>query len=169
MLVGDNVDYFEWLIDKVGGAGWWEPYTRALVRLFERKYHYVNPIDAYVASIGKDLRTEAIIEGVEIISIPSDAFEVSVLEVLIALAEQIDSILLRSMSGVRRPERWFDDLMNVLNFKEEDGEIDIQIDRFLNGTNQITRGRRVKPFSRTIWEQVNLYYMDQFDLETDDF
>lgn len=167
-IAGENAPYFEWLIDKVGGEFWWGDYIYALYRLFERKYYYVNEIDASVASYGKELRTEAIIDGVAPISVPADAYEVSILEALVALAERVDLILMRSPSGLRRPERWFDDFMTVLGFKDETGNIDFQIDRFLNGTNQITRGRKSKPFSRTIWEQVNLFYLDQFDIETDD-
>ena len=167
MLAGENTPYFEWLIDRVGGAGWWEEYVYALIRLFERKYYFVNPLDKVMVTRGKALRTDAIIEGVEPISIPADAYEVSCLEALIGLAENVDEILMRSLTGIRRPERWFNDFMTVLGFKEESGEIDIQIDQWLSGKNQITHGRKTKPYVRTIWEQVNMFYLDQFELETD--
>lgn len=167
-IAGDNAPYFEWLIDKVGGEFWWGDYILPLFRLFERKYYYVNEIDASVSSYGKSLRTDAIVDGVSPISVPADAYEVSILEALVALAERVDTILMRSASGLRRPERWFDDFMTVLGFKDELGDIDIQIDKFLDGTNQIVRGKKFKPFSRTIWEQVNLFYLDQFDIETDE-
>lgn len=167
LLAGENALYFEWLIDKVGGEEWWEDYVYSLIRLFERKYYYVNEIDRSVAVNGKALRTEAIEDGVPPLAVPADAYETSILEALVALSIKIDEILMRSMQGYKRPERWFNDIMNVLGFKREDGDIDIMIDRFLNGTNQIVRGRKFKPHQKTIWEQVNLFYMDQFNLEND--
>lgn len=164
-LAGEYALYFEWLIEKVGGEDWWGDYMFALSRMFERKYYYVNPIDEAVYDGGRNLRTEAIFDGVEVMSIPNG--ETTVLEALIFLAEQIDTHLMYNEDTGSRIPRFFDDIMISLNFKKEDGMIDRQIDRFLDGKAQITKRVKFEPYEKTLWEQVNQYYSKQFEIESD--
>ena len=154
-LAGEYALYFEWLIEKVGGEDWWGDYMFALSRMFERKYYYVNPIDEAVYDGGLNLRTEAIFDGVEVMSIPNS--ETTVLEALIFLADQIDTHLMYNEDTGSRIPRFFDDIMDALNFKKEDGAIDRQIDRFLDGKSQITKRVKYEPYAKTLWEQVNQY------------
>ena len=164
-LAGEYALYFKWLIDKVGGDEWWDDYMLSLSRLLERKYYYVNPIDEAVYDGGRNLRTEAIFDGVEVMAIPNG--ETTILEALVFLAEQIDIHLMYNEDAGKRTARWFDDIMTVLNFKKLDGAVDRQIDRFLDGKAQITKRIRYEPYERTLWEQVNQFYSKQFDLESD--
>lgn len=165
MCAGEYTPYFAWLIDRVGGDDWWEEYIPSLVRLFSRKYYYVNPIDSGTYEGGIDIRTEAMVDGVDILSIPNG--EPSILEVLVALCEKIDDSIMFSEDVGSRTPRWFDDIMTVLNFKKQDGNIDRQIDRFLEGKAQICKRMGFGAHEKTLWEQVNLFYSKQFDLETD--
>ena len=160
-------EYFHWLVDQVGGEDWWSDYYVSLYRLFDRKYYYVNPIDSSAYESGLGIRTEAIMDGVGILSIPNG--EPSVLEVLIALCKKIDQSLMYNEDVGDRTPRWFDDIMTVLNFKKPDGNIDRQIDRFLEGKAQITKRMRFEPHEKTLWEQVNTFYVKQFDLESELF
>ena len=160
-------EYFHWLVDRVGGEDWWSDYYVSLYRLFDRKYYYVNPIDSSAYESGLGIRTEAIMDGVDILSIPNG--EPSVLEVLIALCKKIDQSLMYNEDVGDRTPRWFDDIMTVLNFKKPDGNIDRQIDRFLEGKAQITKRMRFEPHEKTLWEQVNTFYVKQFDLESELF
>ena len=160
-------EYFHWLVDQVGGEDWWSDYYVSLYRLFDRKYYYVNPIDSSAYESGLGIRTEAIMDGVDILSIPNG--EPSVLEVLIALCKKIDQSLMYNEDVGDRTPRWFDDIMTVLNFKKQDGNIDRQIDRFLEGKAQITKRMRFEPHEKTLWEQVNTFYVKQFDLESELF
>ena len=167
MCVGEYTPYFIWLIDRVGGEEWWGEYIQSLVRLFDRKYYYVNPIDSGSYESGIDIRTAAIFDNVDILSVPNG--EPSILEVLVALSEKVDENLMYSELNGNRTARWFDDIMTTLNFKKHDGCIDRQIDRFLEGKAQICKRIRFMPHEKTLWEQVNLFYSKQFDLETDLF
>lgn len=160
-------EYFHWLVDQVGGEDWWSDYYISLYRLFDRKYYYVNPIDSSAYESGLDIRAVAIMDGVDILSIPNG--EPSVLEVLIALCKKVDQSLMYNDDVGDRTPRWFDDIMTVLNFKKPDGNIDRQIDRFLEGKAQITKRMRFEPHEKTLWEQVNTFYVKQFDLESELF
>lgn len=170
-MISDYCDeyapYFAWLIYQVGGPEWWDDYTLSLMRLFDRKYYYVNPIDSSAYESGIGIRTDAIFDNVDILSIPNG--EPSVLEVLIALSMKIDKNIMYSELNGNRAARWFDDIMTALNFKKPDGNIDRQIDRFLEGKAQITKRLRFEPHEKTLWEQVNMFYSKQFDLESDLF
>lgn len=166
MLAGEYTLYFEWLINKVGGEDWWDEYTESLIRLFERSYYYENVIDSACAMRGKDLRTEAIIDGIPAIAIPNG--EASVLEVLISLAIRVNDELLPSDDEEDRSAKYFDDILEVLGMKVSEDYIDNAIDRFLAGKSQITRRRKLRPFEATLWQQANMFFYDQFKIETDD-
>ena len=165
MLAGEHTLYFEWLINKVGGAEWWNDYTESLIRMFERSYYYENVIDSAAALRGKDLRTEAIIDGVPAIAVPNG--EVTVLEVLISLAIRVNNELLPNEDGEDRSAKYFDDILEVLGMKVDVDYVDDAIDRFLSGKSQITRRRKLRPFEATLWQQTNMFFYDQFKIETD--
>lgn len=163
-MTGEYSLYFEWLIDQVGGEDWWGDYGLSLVKLFNKRYYFVNELDSAMYEKGKALRTDAIFGGITPIAIPSD--ETRILEVLVAIAKDVDLKLMYNPRVGDRSARWFEDLMNTLGFNDISGEIDAEIDRFLSGRTQISKKRRTSPFSRSLWEQVNMFYSDQFELET---
>ena len=162
LALGAYADYFNWLIDIVGGEEWWSEYGENLVRLFERSYYYENEIDGNLVSDVEELRIRAMGTRPPMI-VPST--EASVLEVLIVLADKIDFILTPSYEESRVPKR-FNDFMDCLGFKDDISTIDKQVDRFLDGKNQITRGRNTRPVP-TYWQQVNGFYLDEFNMESD--
>ena len=163
LSLGDYANYFNWLIDRVGGDAWWSDYGDILVRLFERSFYYGNVIDGNLVSFVENLRANAMMDDFNIIVPSGDA---RVLEVLIDLAIRIDILFTRSDEPSRAPKR-FDDFMDVLNFKTDLDHLDNQIDRFLDGKNQITRHRAKKPYTQTLWSQVNEFYLDEFKMEDD--
>lgn len=162
MALGDYADYFNWLIDIVGGEDWWSEYGENLVRLFERSFYYENEIDGNLVYEVEKLRIRGLAVRPPIFVPSTDA---SVLEVLIVLAEKIDFLLTRRDEESRVPKR-FNDFMENLGFKDDVDTIDRQVDRFLDGRNQITRGRNTRPVP-TYWQQVNGFYLDEFNMESD--
>ena len=163
-LAGEYALYFQWLIDQVGGEEWWGDYGLALIRLFDKAYYFVNRVDSAAYENGRALRTEAIFDGIDPAVIPTD--DTRVLEVLVSLAKDVDLHLMHNPAVGDRSPRWFEDMMNTLGFLDQSGEIDSEIDIFLAGKSQITKKRRTPAYSQSLWEQVNMFYLDQFDLET---
>lgn len=162
LALGEYAGYFTWLVDIVGGDEWWEEYSANLVRLFERTFYYGNEIDGNLISFVENLRANAMLDDPTMI-VPSG--DTRVLEVLIDLAIRSDQLF--STSWENRVPKRFDDFMEVLNFKTDIDYLDKQIDRFLDGKNQITRKRARKPYVQTLWSQVNEFYLDEFNVEDD--
>lgn len=164
LMAGENALYFDWLMDQVGGDEWWEGYTETMLRLFRRCYYYENELDSATAQTAKDLRAEAIRDGIPTIAVLNG--EASVLEVLISLAFRVDRYLLPDRNVSLAP-KYFNDIIEVLGMNVDSDYIDNAIDRFLSGKSQITRKRKLRPFEATLWQQVNMFFYDNFKLESD--
>ena len=82
ILAGDYAEYFDYLMEIIGGEGYWHGQEPRFVRLFERAFYWQNPLDGNWQQHVEELRGNAIrIGGVNPIYIPNR--EASVLEVLI--------------------------------------------------------------------------------------
>lgn len=160
LSVGECSEYFDWLCDIVGGKPWVSEYGyEALARLFERAYYWSNPVDGNLKTHVDILRGEAMSDGVGPIYIP--AGEPSILEVLVVLAQKIDSSIMYDAviePGERVPS-FFHDLMMTLGFTSEG--IDEAIDQFLDGQNVIAEGS-------TLWSQCNQLYYERFNIENEE-
>ena len=99
-LAGDYAPYYDWLMDLVGGEEWWGHCEEAMLRVFERKYYWTNPIDGNIQSHIENLRAEALSD---MLAIYIPIGEPSVLEVLVYLAreDEIDHALDEFLSGER--------------------------------------------------------------------
>ncbi len=164
LMAGENALYFDWLMDLVGGDEWWDGYTGTMLRLFRRRYYYENELDSSTAQTAKDLRAAAIRDGIPTITVLSG--EASVLEVLISLSLRVDTYLLADEEETLAP-KYFSEIIEALGMNVDEDYIDNAIDRFLSGKSQITRKRKLKPFEATLWQQVNMFFYDNFKLESD--
>lgn len=164
LMAGENALYFDWLMELVGGDDWWDGYTPTMLRLFYRRYYYENELDSSTAQTAKDLRAYAIRNGVPTIAVLTG--EASVLEVLVSLALRVNQYLLGDETEDMTPS-YFNEIIEVLGMNVDSDYIDNAIDRFLSGKSQITRKRKLRPFEATLWQQVNMFFYDNFKLESD--
>ena len=158
-LAGDYAEYYDWLMDLVGGESWWEGYEETMVRIFERKYYWTNPIDGNVQSHIENLRAEALRDHVLAIYIPIG--EPSVLEVLVYLAKEIDGMVMAdgySEKGERVPE-FFETMVQKLGFDCGPQEIDHALDEFLSGERTLGPGNY-------LWNQAQMLFLKQFEVES---
>lgn len=168
-MLGEYKLYFDWLMEIAGVDGdfAWDIYENTLIRLFIRKYYWLNPLDENSALHAYELRSRAIKETeIPLINIPNG--EASILEVLIALAIRVDTDIMYNPEYFSRVPQFFHDIFHALGFGCSGGELEERIDAFLDGENVIFDfNRRLKPGEKTLWQQVNGYYKTSFELEND--
>ena len=158
-LVGEFSDYFDYIMGLVGGGEWWDDLGENMARLFERKYYWRVELDENAAKAGLNLRNR-FVEGL----VPID--EASVLEVLVALALNVDDKLMYTPRFGHREPVFFDMIIRKLGFDVDISALDEQIDMFLDGETLLDE--RAGP-GATLWEQVNLMFSENFDLENEEF
>lgn len=165
-LAGDYADYFEYLYGLVGGARWVHGLEYNLLRMLERKYYWRNPIDGRLSLAVETLRANGMREaGINPMYIPNG--QCSVLEVLIVLAKNVDYQLSYDPDSpdTSRVPSFFSDFMDVLGFKCPESEIDIAIDRFLDGETRISYETAA---DATLWSQINQFYLNRFSIESEE-
>ena len=161
--------YFQFLLDKVGGEEWCSGLEANLARLLFRKFYWTNDIDSGISRQSLEFRTEAIRAKIcAPYLIPTG--EPSVLEVLICVALKVDEWLMFNPEYESRAAQFFFEIISVLGFDSVDeSQIDERIDLFLDGKIRLMEGEfGANPRSPTLWEQVNAYYSPLFDLENAD-
>lgn len=162
-LAGDYANYYNWLMDIVGGETWWSEHDRNCIRLFERKYYWRLPIDGTLKNHVIDLRVKAITVG-KLLPIFVPNTEPTILEILVVLAINIANDIMYDPERdiVEEVPLYFRDLMEALNFTTDNAYIDQEIDRFLSGETKIADcGRR----DTTLWQQCCQLYMERFRIE----
>lgn len=164
-LAGDYAEYFNWLMDIVGGEEWWDGMDATFVRLFERKYYWRLPIDGTLKNHAIDLRAKAIRIG-KILPIFVPNNEPSVLEVLVILSTKIafDLMYDPARDPVEEVPLYFRDLVEALNFNCDARYIDQEIDRFLSGETKIAD---CGDLDATLWQQCNQFYQERWNLENE--
>lgn len=158
-LAGDYAAYYDWLMDRVGGEAWWGALDQTMVRIFERKYYWTNPIDGNIKEHIENLRAEALRDGVCALYIPIG--EPSVLEVLVYFAKAVESEIMfdgDTEPGERVPE-FFEAMIQKVGFDCDVNEVDRALDEFLSGE------RRFGPGS-ILWNQVQMLFLKQFEVES---
>lgn len=162
-LAGDYAQYFDWLMNIVGGEEWWDGYDETFVRLFERKYYWRQELDSVHKMHVIDLRAKAITLG-KILPIFVPNGEPSVLEVLVVLSIKIafDIMYDPNRDPVEEVPLYFRDLVEALEFTCAPGYIDQEIDRFLSGERKIAD---CGDLDATLWQQCNQLYMTRWDIE----
>ena len=162
-LAGDYAEYFEWLMNIVGGEEWWDGMDETFIRLFERKFYWRTQLDGLMKNHSVDLRAKAIRIGKILpIYVPND--EPSVLEVLVILSTKIsyDIMYDPDRDPVEEVPLYFRDLVEALNFNTDACYIDQEIDRFLSGETRIADCGKD---DATLWQQCNQFYRSRWDLE----
>ena len=158
-LAGDYADYYDWLMELVGGVDWWGELENTMLRIFERKYYWTNPIDGNVKEHIEELRARAMRDRVDPLQIPIG--EPSVLEVLVYLAIEIDRNVMAdgdSETGERVPE-FFEAMVQKLGFDCSVDEIDHALDEFLSGVRVLGPGNY-------LWNQAQMLFLKQFEVES---
>lgn len=166
ILAGDYAEYFDYLMEIIGGEGYWHGQEPRFVRLFERAFYWQNPLDGNWQQHVEELRGNAIrIGGVNPIYIPNR--EASVLEVLIKMAIDIEMHLMyRKDDEVEELiPGYFSDIFTALGFDCEMDCLEYAIDRFLSGEVKISYPPVKRP--TTLWEQINYFYKSRFEIEND--
>lgn len=158
-LAGDYADYYDWLMDIVGGVDWWGDYEKTMVRVFDRKYYWTNAIDGNMVAHVENLRAQAMRERASPFQIPIG--EPSVLEVLVYLSIEIDRLVMAdgdSQNGERVPE-FFETMAQKLGFDCSEAEIDHALDEFLSGERTLGAGKY-------LWNQAQMLFLKQFEVES---
>lgn len=157
-LAGDYAPYYDWLMDLVGGEEWWGHCEEAMLRIFERKYYWTNPIDGNIQSHIENLRAEALSD---MLAIYIPIGEPSVLEVLVYLAREIDSTVMADGEWVRgeRVPEFFETMVQKLGFDCSSDEIDHALDEFLSGERMLGPGK-------LLWNQAQMLFLKQFEVES---
>lgn len=161
-LAGDCAQYFDWLMNIVGGEEWWDGYDENFIRLFERKFYWRHELDSVHKMHVIDLRAKAITLG-KILPIFVPNGEPSVLEVLVHLSIKIafDIMYDPERDPVEEVPLYFRDLVEVLGFDCKEAYIDQAIDRFLSGERKIADIGD----NATLWQQCNQLYSSRWDIE----
>lgn len=164
-MTGEYSEYYNYILGLVGGDEWWEDLALNMVRLFERKFYCVRPLDENMVIKARDLRAR-FADCKELEECTPDDEEVSVLEVLIALTLRVDGWMMANPRYGSRAAFFFSEIINALGFDVEIEGLDERIDMFLDGELLLTSD--AKP-SQTLWEQANVLFGEQFDLENEAF
>lgn len=166
-IAGAFGPYFDYIMSLVGGGELWDGYELQLLRLFERKYYFINPINGNFVDEVERLRDE-FSDGDEELERFTPIDEASVLEVLVVLALDVDHDLMKNskFGDESRADIFFNEIFEALGFDCDVGEIDEKIDDLLD--ERVGLCEDVKPF-QSLWEQVNVLFIPRFELENEDF
>ena len=159
-LAGQYKEYYCYIMGLVGGPEWWDELNLNMMRLFNRKFYWVRPLDENLVIEARGLRER--FKGCG--EVPEG--EVSVLELLIQLAIDVDEELMSNPKYGKRADIFFGELISRLGFDVDVGCLDARIDDFLDGNLLLSDD--VRP-DQTLWEQVNAMFSDQFDVENESF
>lgn len=163
-MCGKYAEYFNYIMGLVGGGEWWDDLGLNMVRLFERKYYWVNRLDENMALKGAMLR-DMFADRPELVDLVPDG-EVSVLETLIALTLRVDGWMMSNPKYGSRAAFFFGEIVSALGFDVDISELDARIDLFLDGKLKLHEDAKS---SQTLWEQANVLFSEQFDLENEEF
>ena len=164
---GEHAPYFEWLMSLVGGISWFEGQEKVLARLLERRFYWVHPIDENVALHGLALRYEYVSGRWERETNVLNG-ECSMLEVMVALALRVEKRLMSPPppGAGRRAHLYFETLISRSGLDCPLEAVDSMVDLFLEDgfadCGNMRNGKR-----RTIWEQVNMIFMDEAELDSE--
>lgn len=168
----DWAGYFEWLVEIIHGMDDdHEDMLPVLDYLFDKRFEWINELDANRASDGKKLRRDYAEEFDQEYTYEVADEDCSVLEMLVRLAMDVEDHITGDPDDPR-PWIWFWEWLHNLGIDERcSGEgfsekyIDQQIDRWLDGKG--TRRGRGTPFplhhfagdqrSKDIWQQCMAY------------
>lgn len=161
-LAGEYAQYYEYVMSIVGDGEWWDDISDNMLRLFERKYYWKHPIDQNWKEHVNGFRVKAMRSGVLPIYILQG--EPSILEVLVCLTVRIAVNIMYTGDAdyVERLPEYFNDIIRELNFDCDFHGIDSAIDDFLDGRTALARA---SDKHLTLWEQANIFFQDQFDIE----
>lgn len=166
-LAGEYADYFDYLMNMVGGEQWWSGYDETFIRLFDRQYYWHLELDENWQGHVETLRANAMRYGrVPPLSIPNRW--PSVLEVLVALSTAVamDIMWSQDTDPVERLPEYFNAMVVELGFDCGPEAIDTNIDDFLSGDRKLADPGIGRPL--TLWEQANLFFRTQFAIENED-
>lgn len=160
-LAGAYAPYYEYIMHIVGGEEWWDQLGDNMLRLFERKYYWKHPIDENWKEHVNTFRANAMRSVLPIYILPG---EPSVLEVLVCLTIRVGVNIMytEDTDYVERLPEYFNDIIRELCFDCDFSGIDSAIDDFLESRTALASDgdRRL-----TLWEQANIFFQDQFDIE----
>lgn len=159
-LMGQYSEYYCYIMGLVGGPEWWDEMALQMARLFNRKYYWVNPLDENLAIEAEGLRKR--FEGAG--EVPDG--EMSVLEVLIQLALDVDEKMMSNPKYGSRAAYFFGEILGAAGLDVDISCLDEQIDAFLDGNRLLSE--YAKP-SQTLWMQANVLFGEQFDVENESF
>lgn len=149
----------------VGGEDLWDGLDENFVKLLERRFYWRNPIDRALEGHVDVLRKEAMDRGVKPEAIVVG--EPSVLEVLVYLAIEVEMRIMYEPDddpSLRIPG-FFTDLVTTLGFDCDICDLDLALDKFLDGSNWI--GSDPESKGLPLWTQVQRFVMDQFRIEVE--
>lgn len=166
-IAGEFGPYFDYIMSLVGGGELWDGFEGQLLRLFERKYYFLNPINENFVHEVEDLR-DNFSSGDPNLERFTPIDEASVLEILVVLALDVDHDLMKNskFGDDSRADIWFNELFEALGFDCDADEIDEKIDDLLD--ERVGLCPDVRPY-QSLWEQVNVLFMPRFELENEDF
>lgn len=159
-LAGEYAEYYCYIMGLVGGPEWWDDMALQMARLFSRKYYWVNRLDENLAIKAEGLRKRFAGAG------PVPEGEMSVLEVLIQLALDVDQWMMSNPRYGSRAAYFFQEILGAAGLDVDISCLDERIDEFLDG--KVLLSEYAKP-EQTLWLQANVLFGEQFDVENESF
>lgn len=179
MVENIKKEYFDWMVDKIGGRGM---YDKLLDLLFNTPFVYIFPMDGNRYEDGIDLRYRFGIEKdipQPVIANYLDCVDCSLLEMMVALALRCEEHIMADDDLGDRTAVWFWEMiisLGLLDFKNEnydtDKILDI-VDRLYNRAYSAdgrgglfrTRNQNIDMRRIEIWDQAMAYFNEVLDDE----
>lgn len=156
----NNRRYFNYLVQKVNGKEW----SRLLWYLYERPYIWNSDMDKNRVEDAYQLRENFFNPSAYILDVDQwvrDLGDASILEVLIALAEKIDALIMWDENIGDQTEKWFWGMIKNLGLYEyvdpayDQNAVTRKVDIFANdGVLFPCRGAH----GLDLWSQANRYF-----------